>query len=302
MQRGPGYVASPAPAGAENGPSLLQENAPPLGGIGGAQLHSAHRGKGPELVTKFAGEEASGSLGAGSFGAGTPANREFGLKADVRPGTGLAPAPPGALWGARSPQRQRAFGFQAGGLAPGLGFDHHRRKRPVDPTVYVDDEFRDEALERPALRSRTPTSACPGLESTPAASSSAIVGADTAMAWSAPAPTEAATVGLFHRDATPAMSTGAEADDGGAEDVDMEDKENEPRASAVGVAIAAEPSRALREMLLEVPPECKEHPYSDIESSEDGDFRSENLAEQLAERVQQNEGDRYHFDVYIDPE
>lgn len=71
----------------------------------------------------------------------------------------------------------------------------------------------------------------------------------------------------------------------------------EPSGSAHPSAARGEP---LAECFLEVPAEYQEHPYSDIESS-DEEFQSENLADRLAERVQHNADGRYDFDIYEDP-
>jgi len=60
-------------------------------------------------------------------------------------------------------------------------------------------------------------------------------------------------------------------------------------------------SRALRDVFIDIPPEFKEHPYSDCGSDDGCDFQSENLAEQLAERIQQNAHDWYDFEIYEDP-
>jgi hypothetical protein len=59
---------------------------------------------------------------------------------------------------------------------------------------------------------------------------------------------------------------------------------------------------ALRDIVLECPTEYEEHDCSDIESSDGGeDMQSENLAELLEERIRQNEGGCYDFDIYCDP-
>lgn len=62
---------------------------------------------------------------------------------------------------------------------------------------------------------------------------------------------------------------------------------------------------ALRDVVLEVPEEYQEQDYSDIESDEgdegDEEMQSENLAEQLEERIRQNTGGFYDFDIYCDP-
>jgi len=91
-----------------------------------------------------------------------------------------------------------------------------------------------------------------------------------------------------------------------AGDAGPEDKENGFRLSVGGDrtnrTTVLDHMRALRELTLEVPQECMEHPFSDVESSSGSDFQSENLSEQLAERVFQNTNGRYDFEVFVDAE
>jgi len=57
----------------------------------------------------------------------------------------------------------------------------------------------------------------------------------------------------------------------------------------------------LRELSLVIPPEYQEHPESDIEDSEDVDTPDENLADLLEQRISENAGGRYDFEIYCDP-
>jgi hypothetical protein len=112
----------------------------------------------------------------------------------------------------------------------------------------------------------------------------------------------------------PAVAAPAVEEDQEMEDISHDDKENVPlsqldnsaRANLAVVASADYPQQraVLMDIELQVPPEIQEHPYSDVEESdEDGDEQEEvyNLADALAERVNQNVDGRYDFEIFCDP-
>jgi len=203
-----------------------------------------------------------------------------------------------------------------------LGLDRHRRKRPADPVIFIDDEFRDGHRGPGTSNAANSVASVPSLGSTHPCLSTA----------SSPRAAAAAALALL----TGSGSTFTQAEEEesiqamATDDVEMEegspDKENKPPEplstpseaadlpSAEWILPAsgsdAEPSGSahpwaargepLAERVLEVPVEYQEHQYSDIESS-DEEFQSENLADRLAERVQQNADGRYDFDIYEDP-
>lgn len=288
MFRGQGPAAAAVPASVNGTRMPLQENEPPARGrrdSRGVQSLSGFHGKRSDGAAKRGGEEAFGgfqapgrSLAAGAW------SREFGVFVDGSGTDGGLSASPGPRWcgGSGSPRRQLATrGFQSGILsAQSFG-----RKRPADPSFYVDDEFLDEAESRPAVRP------C----STPASSSSA--GSDFAFGRQVLSEVRPR---LF-RDSTPATaSEGTHLDDSSISDVDLEDKENDFGPVTRGLHV--EHDRVLRELAVEVSLESKDQLYSDVESSDDDYFRSEHLAEQLADRIRRNEGGRYDFEIYVDPE
>lgn len=68
-------------------------------------------------------------------------------------------------------------------------------------------------------------------------------------------------------------------------------------------SLASLADRVLRELDLDSSPEKQGSADRDIEVSSNGsDFHSEGLADQLAERIRRNEGGRYDFKTYVDPE
>merc|ERR1719401_942575 len=109
-----------------------------------------------------------------------------------------------------------------------------------------------------------------------------------------------------------AVAAPAVEDDLDMEDISHDDKENvplsllaDPRHANLAAAASADypQERAvLMDLELQVPPEIQEHPYSDVESDEDGDEQEEvyNLADALAERVNQNVDGRYDFEIFCD--
>jgi len=212
--------------------------------------------------------------------------REFGTPVDGSPvGRGHTDQLLGGM-PASSPQQLR--GCQPGGFAlERLGGLDQRRKRQADSSVYVDEEFRD---ERPHTR--------PALQSTSAAASSSsgsrapMAPLDGPARWD-PQPSPPAPGGSWE-----------ESGEGMDVDLEPEGKENGPGSSDLARAAAAvDHARALRDLVLEVPQECEDHPFSDVESSSgDSDFQSENLAGRLEERVRDNADGRYVFEVFVDPE
>lgn len=258
--------------------ALLQENERPAGcavGTGVAGVAGAAGAKWPGKAGEAPQRARSAS---GAFA------REFGTVVDgsQAPG-GLAvegAARPGGT--RRSPCRH-------------LGFDQ-RRKRPADASVYIDEEFRVEHQHgRPAHRSAAGAPA-PSSASATTPPSDVVVG-NTSEATRAPgSPSGGRT--------SQQLSAGVNCPDEDVdEDADMEDKENEPRNSE-GTARAAvlEHHRALREITLGLPPGDEDDPFTDADSSSgESDFQSENLAEQLAERVRLNADGLYDFEVYVDP-
>lgn len=225
----------------------------------------------------------------------------------------------------------RFFGSATGGFAsPPLGLEQ-RRKRPADASVYIDEEFREEEQHfRPAHRtagSRPASAAASTAAATSAASPVAPAVAGRA-AGSAGNPSPLARDALGSALASPQRrgeasgaprshqarqpgpgglregreNTSEEGEGSSSDDEDMGDKENwlHPAAASGRGAAVVDHGRALRELTLEV---LRESGSSDAESSSGGsNFESENLAEQLAERVRQNVDGRYDFEVFEDPE
>jgi len=214
------------------------------------------------------------------------------------------------------------LGFSLGStppaVSPHLGLDPRRRKRPADPMIFVDDEFRD------GLRGTGASNSAPNVASVPSASSTLTADSDS----SAPGVVAAATQPL----PTASELAGAEAEEDDSiqaireDDVEMEEgtpgKENKPPEP---FSIPSEPSEVaaltstawslpgsstqalaergapLAERFLEVPLEYQEHQFSDIDESSDEEFQSENLADRLSERIQQNADGRYDFEIFTDP-
>lgn len=260
----------------------------------------------------------------------TPTAREVLGPVDGSPTAGgLTSSPP---FGYATSSGSQSLGLSMGSFHPvglpasgtlasqHLGFDPRRRKRPADPGIYVDDEFRE------GHRGTGTSSAAP-VASDHSAGSNAIARSSSSAHDAFP--------GVAVQPPTPSGSLQADAEAMLA-DVEMDEaspgKENKPPESlsapsmvpdlasaalsvpaslsvATGSSDApggrAEPSATipgapLGERFLDVPLEYQEHPYSDIESS-DEEFQSENLADRLAERIQQNVDGRYDFDIYMDP-
>jgi len=99
-------------------------------------------------------------------------------------------------------------------------------------------------------------------------------------------------------------------------DIAMEDKENMPlpadlQAAPTNTATVAAPAiseNVVREraplhdlVVSELALEYEEHSCSDVESDDEEDMPSQNLADELAERVRNNVDGRYDFEIYCDP-
>ncbi|CAE8641939.1 unnamed protein product, partial [Polarella glacialis] len=173
------------------------------------------------------------------------------------------------------------------------------RKRPADSTdVFVDEEFRVPVPAPTAPRHHSP----PGSSSS---SSQALPSATLSQAIPAAAPcprsdTHSAVLQAhgFTSDSEVTLQL--------VQSDPLQDQENVATAGAPRAPRAAggDLSRAMQELVLEVPQIVQDNPYSDIEDSDDdgSEFQSENLAARLAERVEQNADGKYDFEIYVDPE
>jgi len=234
---------------------------------------------------------------------GFPSAREFGTPVDGSPSAGGLPAQPVGFGSALGPQPCVSYGNNA--LSSQCDA---RRKRPAD-TIFVDDEFRDEPQSHRTSSYRH----ADGTRAWLASSESCLPGGNDHRMHSARLglKSQAQPTGVdldTQADAVPcgqvSLPVQVPSHTGGNDtilhDTGTEDKENQPLHGLRGLPSSVDDTRVLRDVVIDVSPELKDNLFSDADSSDDGEFYSENLAEQLTERVQQNEQDRYDFEVYIE--
>jgi hypothetical protein len=206
-----------------------------------------------------------------------------------------------------------SFHIGVGGLAATslrLKSWDRRRKRSADMGVFVDEEFRGDSS---GLRNTDERARARQAVEAP--------GSASASSGSRFSPVQAAFPSMPLSVAPAPSHTEAEVDVE-MEDIVEDNTENEPPRGLPlppinpGALGAAMERLVLKDLVLEVPPELQEHPESDVESSSghstagsegEEDSNAEprlrkNLADMLAERIQNNVDGRYDFEIFCDPE
>jgi len=184
------------------------------------------------------------------------------------------------------------------GPRPHMPVIEQRRKRPAESLVYVDDEFREEQLQRPP----------PGMVASATASVSQHASSSSGVQSSSPRREprgDSASRNLGDEGEVRQSASVHSSQDGSltpSPPPEDEDKENLPRSERSHRDQAGSfDLRALRDVVIE-PQEHAAMEEEEEECSCDDDFDTEGLAEQLNERIRQNVDERYDFEVYVDPE
>jgi len=276
---------------------LLQENSWPAACSEGAACGGATSSAPPGPKPMH--QRPKGAIGSGQREFGVPVGGSLDAGGQVEGSPQQATASLGWLQRGRGSPLIR-------GPRPQTQVVEQRKKRPAESLVYVDDEFREEQLQRPP----------PGMVASATASVSQHASSSSGLHSSSSRQSTAST--LRHDPHSDSVSRRARDEDEMRQSVsahssqdgsltpirpeDM-DKENFSRSEADRRNEAAPfDLRALRDIVVDEPQEHAEMEEEEEEFSCDDDFDTEGLAEQLAERIQQNVDERYDFEVYVDPE
>ncbi|CAE7203259.1 unnamed protein product [Symbiodinium necroappetens] len=230
---------------------------------------------------------------------------------------GLSVADFGGIGGRTSGDSFRGFGSL--GTATPTGYTRHR-KRPADEACFVDDEFRTPESSASSSMDATPTPRPTTLLQTPISTPCGDPKASPAEHNEQSDRLTPISEGRRLRLNETDSSTGSTVQDSDIENkppgLDQEEVSTPEPAARVMRSPGWVPGRralelgnVLQELALDVPEELTgqaqapdSHSPPSSEGSPPKEQREKNLGELLDERIAANEGGRYSFDIYVDPE